>query len=247
MTLIELAAIGAAFLMVVVVAFQVALAAGLPLGEGTMGGRAATVAGVLEQPYRLMALASAAILVVAAWLVLGRAGLLTSFLSGQALVWSVWVVAGFMVLNTLTNLSGKHPLERWGMGSIPLGGALLVGYVGVRGAVERTRAQPSLLTIPAMVSSTLFCTLPARVSDLLYRATRSCICVTSFPWFVRMMFSRRRSACILRSARLSIVGARGAAGIGRVSLRAKSNWLSVRGASPPIWRSYGLRKVRSRA
>ena len=34
-----------------------------------------------------------------------------------------------MALNTLTNLSGKHPLERWGMGSITLVGALLVGYV----------------------------------------------------------------------------------------------------------------------
>jgi hypothetical protein len=34
-----------------------------------------------------------------------------------------------MALNTLTNLSGKHPLERWGMASITLVGALLVGYV----------------------------------------------------------------------------------------------------------------------
>jgi len=38
-------------------------------------------------------------------------------------------VAGFMALNTLTNLSGRRPLERWGMGSTTLAGALLVGYV----------------------------------------------------------------------------------------------------------------------
>jgi hypothetical protein len=127
MTLVELAAVTAALLIAVVVAFQVGLAAGLPLGEATMGGRAATVNGVLQPPYRVMALASAVVLVLAAWVVLGRAGLLATFLGGQALVWTAWVVAGFMALNT--NLSGKHPLERWGMASITLVGALLVGYV----------------------------------------------------------------------------------------------------------------------
>jgi hypothetical protein len=129
MTLVELAAIAASVLMGAVVAFQVALAAGVPLGEATMGGRAATINGVLQPPYRAMALASAVVLVLAAWVVLGRAGVLATFLGGQALVWTAWIVAGFMALNTLTNLSGKHPLERWGMGSITLVGALLVGYV----------------------------------------------------------------------------------------------------------------------
>jgi hypothetical protein len=129
MTLVEFAAAAAALLMAAVVAFQVALAAGLPLGEATMGGRAATVNGVLQPPYRVIALGSAVVLVLAAWIVLGRAGLLTTFLGGQVLGWSAWIVAGFMALNTLSNLSGKHPLERWGMGSITLVGALLVGYV----------------------------------------------------------------------------------------------------------------------
>jgi len=129
MTLVELAAVAAAVLLAAVAAFQVALAAGLHLGETTMGGRAATVKGVLQPPYRAIALGSAAVLVLAAWIVLGRAGLVPIFLGGQALVWSVWVVAGFMALNTVTNLSGRHPLERWGMGSITLAAALLVGYV----------------------------------------------------------------------------------------------------------------------
>ena len=51
------------------------------------------------------------------------------FLGAQALAWGAWVVAGFMALNTVTNLSGRHPLERWGMSSITLVAALLVGYV----------------------------------------------------------------------------------------------------------------------
>jgi hypothetical protein len=129
MTLVELAAVAAAVLMAAVAVFQVALAAGLPLGEATMGGRAATVDGVLKPRYRAMALGSAVVLVLAAWIVLGRAGLVPIFLGDQALVWSTWVVAGFLALNTLTNLSGRHPLERWGMGSITLVNALLVGYV----------------------------------------------------------------------------------------------------------------------
>jgi hypothetical protein len=129
MTLVELVAVAAAVLMAGVIAFQVALAAGLPLGEATMGGRAATVGGVLQPPYRAVALGSAVVLALAAWIVLGRAGLVPIFFGGQALVWGAWVVAGFMALNTMTNLSGRHPLERWGMSSITLAAALLVGYV----------------------------------------------------------------------------------------------------------------------
>ena len=131
MTIVELAAVAAAVLLVTVSGFQAALAAGLPLGEATMGGRATTVDGVLQPPYRAIALGSALVLLMTAWIVLARAGTLPVFLGGQALVWGAWVVAGFLALNTLTNLSGRHPLERWGMASITLLAGLLVGYVAV--------------------------------------------------------------------------------------------------------------------
>jgi hypothetical protein len=123
------AALTAAVLMAVVVAFQVALAAGLPLGEATMGGRATSVNGILQPPFRAVALASAVVLVLAAWIELARAGQLPIFIGGEVLVWGAWLVAAFMALNTLSNLSGPDPLERWGMGSITLVVALLVGYV----------------------------------------------------------------------------------------------------------------------
>jgi hypothetical protein len=71
---VQVAAGTAALLMAAVVAFQLALAAGLPLGEATMGGRAATVDGVLQPPFRAIAGASAVVLSLAAWVVLGRAG-----------------------------------------------------------------------------------------------------------------------------------------------------------------------------
>jgi hypothetical protein len=129
MTLVELAAAAATVLMAAVISFQVALAAGLPLGEATMGGRAPTVDGVLEPRYRAIAAGSAVILALAAWIVLRRAGMVPLFLDREALAWAAWIVAGFMAINTLTNLSGRHPLERWGMASITLVAGLLVGYV----------------------------------------------------------------------------------------------------------------------
>ena len=129
MTFVEVAAVVAAVLMAAVVAFQLALAAGLPLGEATMGGRASTADGVLNPPFRVMALGSAVVLALAAWIVLGRAGIAPALLGREALVWAAWLVAGFMALNTVSNLSGHHPLERFGMASVTLIGAVLVGYV----------------------------------------------------------------------------------------------------------------------
>jgi hypothetical protein len=129
MTVVEVAAVVAAVLLAAVIGFQLALAAGLPLGEATMGGRASTAHGVLQPPFRAIAVGSAIVLVLAAWIVLARAGMLPVFVGGQGLVWGAWVVAGFLALNTLSNLSGRHPLERWGMASITLVAGLLVGYV----------------------------------------------------------------------------------------------------------------------
>jgi hypothetical protein len=129
MTLVEQAAASAAVLIAAAAAFQLALAAGLPLGNATMGGRAATVDGVLQPRYRAIAVGSAAILVLAAWIVLGRAGMVPAPLGDQALDWAAWIVAGFLALNTVTNLSGRHPLERWGLSSMTLVTALLVAYV----------------------------------------------------------------------------------------------------------------------
>ena len=127
----ELAAVAAAALIALVVLFQIALALGAPMGEATMGGRAQHAWGVLTRRYRLMALASAALLVVAALIVLLRAGLVDIGLPETVISIGTWVVVGFSVLNTLTNLSGHHPLERWGMSAITLAVALLAAYVAI--------------------------------------------------------------------------------------------------------------------
>lgn len=134
MTLVELAAILGAVLMAGVAAFQVGLAMGVPLGDATMGGRAPTVDGRLTAPYRIVALLSAAILLVGAWIVLARAGLVASGVLGDAIPrWGIWVVVAFSLLNTLTNLGGRHPLERYLFSAVTLLVAVLAGFVALSG------------------------------------------------------------------------------------------------------------------
>lgn len=130
MATLELAAVVAAILIGIAALFQLALVLGAPLGEATMGGRARTRAGVLEPRFRALAAASAVLLLVAAWVVLARAGVIGAGpVADSVLGWATGAVAVFMALNTLSNLSGRHPLERWGMASITLIVAVLVTYV----------------------------------------------------------------------------------------------------------------------
>ena len=132
MTSVAIAATAAALLLGVALAFQISLALGAPLGEATMGGRARTVDGVLAPGFRLLAAASALLLAIAAWVVLARAGVVDAApVNATIVVWGTVAVAAFMGLNTLSNLSGRHPLERWGMGSITLLTTVLVAYVAL--------------------------------------------------------------------------------------------------------------------
>lgn len=130
--LLQVAGVAAAVLLIAVAAYQVALASGVALGEATMGGRAPTVDGVLTAPYRVIAAVSAVVLLLAAWIVLTRAGVLEPvLLSEDVFGWATWAVVAFTVLNTLSNLSGRHPLERYGMSAITVVVAILTAYVAL--------------------------------------------------------------------------------------------------------------------
>lgn len=134
MTLVELAAVVAAVLMAGVAAFQAGLAMGVPLGDATMGGRAPTVDGRLTAPYRVVAVLSGAILLVGAWIVLARADLVAPGILGESMPrWGIWVVVAFSLLNSLTNIGGRHPLERYGFSALTLLVAVLAGFVALSG------------------------------------------------------------------------------------------------------------------
>jgi hypothetical protein len=132
-----------AHLLVAVAAFQVALTAGAPWGEVTQGGRASTVDGVLTAGPRVLAALSACVLLLSAWVVLARAGLVPTGLLGDRFVRAAaWAVVALLAVNTLGNLAGRHPLERWGTGSVSLGAMVLAAVVAhSRGRGDRSPAR----------------------------------------------------------------------------------------------------------
>lgn len=133
---VGLAAWTAALLLAGVALFQAALAAGAPWGDMSYGGRAETVDGVLPGSYRVMSAAAVVILLLAAWMILARGGVVSAgplspgFLRGAA-----WVVFGYLVLNTVMNVASSHPAERFGLGAITLVAAAAC-FVVARASVD---------------------------------------------------------------------------------------------------------------
>jgi hypothetical protein len=120
-TAVQSAAVAAAVLVAGVAAFQLALAAGMPLGDAVFGGNAPTQDGVLTGPFRAIAGIQSIVLLLLGWVLLARASVITSpFLGAGTLTWSTWVIVVFLALNTVANLAAPHPVERWVMGSTTL-------------------------------------------------------------------------------------------------------------------------------
>jgi hypothetical protein len=92
--------------------FQLALALGAPLGEYTLGGR---FPGKLPPKIRVAAVAQILVMVLFAFIVLVRAGLIFGELYAISRV-AIWFVVGFFVLGSLANLSTPSKRERlvWG-------------------------------------------------------------------------------------------------------------------------------------
>jgi hypothetical protein len=111
--------VAAACLLGVVILFQLALAAGAPWGAAAYGGRAAQEDGRLLTRYRAASAASALVLTGALWLMLAASAVISAApLAENLLGVGVWVLVGLFALNTVGNLAGRHPVERWGAGGI---------------------------------------------------------------------------------------------------------------------------------
>ena len=105
-----LAATIAALLFAAMAGFQASLAAGAPFGAHVLGGRHV---GRLPTRLRVASGLAAIILVTCAVVVLARAGAIPTARSFEGVVAvACWVVAAFLVLNTLANLASKSRLER---------------------------------------------------------------------------------------------------------------------------------------
>ena len=134
---VQIAAAVAAALLGVISVFQVLLALGVPWGSAAYGGGAAGADGVLPSGLRVASAIAAVILGLAAWVTLARADLTPRGpLSARLVRWASWVIAAFMVLNTLSNLSSSNPVERWVLGGTTVVLVFLCGYVALRAAPD---------------------------------------------------------------------------------------------------------------
>lgn len=129
----KVTATAAACLLGVVVAFQLALAAGAPWGTAAYGGRAARADGRLPTRHRIASALAVAVLVCAGWLVLAAGSVVgPGPLPDEILTAGLWVLVGLFALNTVGNLAGQHPLERWGAGGLTAVLTVLCAVVALR-------------------------------------------------------------------------------------------------------------------
>ncbi|HLM03624.1 MAG TPA: hypothetical protein VK402_00390 [Blastococcus sp.] len=125
-------AVVAAGLLLVGAGFQAALVAGAPWAAAAYGGRAARPDGTLPAKYRVSSALTVVVLSAAGYLVLLRGGVVgTADPADGRLVAVLWALAALFVLNTVGNLSGRHPAERWGMGGLTAALAVLCALLAV--------------------------------------------------------------------------------------------------------------------
>ena len=113
-------AVAAAIVLGLLVIFQLLLAAGLPLGRAAWRGKYR----VLPSGLRWASLAAAAVLGLAAWVVLARAGVVAPGPEPIAIRAGTWVFAGFFFLNALGNVTSHSRVERYVM-------TLVVLFLGI--------------------------------------------------------------------------------------------------------------------
>ena len=105
-------------LLLLAASFQLALSAGAPWAAAAYGGRARLSDGRLPTHYRAASLITAAVLIAIGWLLLLRGGVVGSSSQNSALTAACWGFALLFAVNTVANLAGRHPVERWGMGAL---------------------------------------------------------------------------------------------------------------------------------
>ncbi len=110
MTLVQIAALLAASLCLLIAAFQLGLALGAPWGRAAWGG---AHAGRLPDRLRVSSGVAVVIWIVGAAVVLRRAGVISLPLPGAVDYWGTWTLAVVAVLGTLVNLASSSRYERF--------------------------------------------------------------------------------------------------------------------------------------
>jgi hypothetical protein len=85
------------------------------VGRSRLRGRAVQDDGRLPTRYRVASAGTAVFLTGALWLVLAAARVITTTAPSASLQGvGVWTLVGLFALNTVGNVAGRHPVERWG-------------------------------------------------------------------------------------------------------------------------------------
>jgi hypothetical protein len=125
----QLAALAATLLFVAMAVFQASLAAGAPLGAHVFGGG---YPGRLPARLRVGSGIAAILLLGFGVIVLARAHAIpTPAALEDVVAVACWIVAGFLVLNTLGNLASKSRMERTLFAGMTALLAILVGAVAL--------------------------------------------------------------------------------------------------------------------
>jgi hypothetical protein len=103
-------AVAAATGFVAIAVFQVALAAGAPLGRAAWGG---THPEQLPVGFRVGSAVAVGVWAFAALIVLARAGVVTAPLPPALLRWGTWSLVGLTLIGALMNLASPSPWERY--------------------------------------------------------------------------------------------------------------------------------------
>ena len=126
---VRIAAMAAAVGFLLIAAFQVALALGAPLGRAAWGG---AYEGQLPMGLRIASGVAVAVWVLAALIVLGRAGFRVVRLPYGVLRWGTWVLVVLMFVGTLMQFASSSGWERFGWGPVALILGVLCLFVALR-------------------------------------------------------------------------------------------------------------------
>lgn len=123
----------AAFGFVAIAVFQGALALGAPLGRAAWGGGYE----VLPMPLRIASAVAVGIWLLAAVVVLARAGSPIVPLPAGVARWGTWILVGLSLLGAIMNFASSSPWERFGWAPLALilaGLCLIVALTGPESA-----------------------------------------------------------------------------------------------------------------
>jgi hypothetical protein len=123
----QTAAVLAAIAFLILAGFQAALAAGVPWGRAAWGGRQTR----LPQRLRVASAVSIVVWLLAALIVLDRAGIPVVDLPDVLSTWGTWVLVVLLPLGAIMNLASSSPYERFGWAPFALVTAVLTLVVAL--------------------------------------------------------------------------------------------------------------------